>query len=158
RRPAARQARPRRGHRPPAAATRCAGPDGRALQGRRDLERGAAARFRGARMSAVPTIASPLLSALPGVRHAFFTRQGGVSEGVYASLNVGRGSGDEPDRVAENRARAAAALALPAEALSTCYQIHSAQAVVADAPLGLARPQGDAVATRTPGVLCGALA
>jgi len=109
-------------------------------------------------MSAVPTIASPLLSALPGVRHAFFTRQGGVSEGVYASLNVGRGSGDEPDRVAENRARAAAALALPAEALSTCYQIHSAQAVVADAPLGLARPQGDAVATRTPGVLCGALA
>ena len=45
-------------------------------------------------MSEVPTIVSPLLAELPGVRHAFFTRQGGVSEGVFASLNTGRGSGD----------------------------------------------------------------
>ena len=61
-------------------------------------------------MSDVPMLTSPLLAALPGVRHAFFTRQGGVSEGVYASLNVGRGSGDDPAHVAENRRRAAGAL------------------------------------------------
>lgn len=109
-------------------------------------------------MSEVPVIASPLLATLPGVRHAFFTRQGGVSEGLYASLNVGRGSGDDPGHVAENRARAAAALGRTTRELSTCYQIHSAHPIVTDAPLGDARPEGDAVVTRTPGVLCGALA
>lgn len=109
-------------------------------------------------MSEVPTIVSPLLVELPGVRHAFFTRQGGVSQGVFASLNTGRGSGDDAAAVAENRARAAAALGRTAAELSTCYQIHSASPVVVDAPLGEARPEGDAVVTRTPGVLCGALA
>ena len=109
-------------------------------------------------MSEVPTIVSPLLAELPGVRHAFFTRQGGVSAGLFASLNVGRGSGDDPVAVAENRARAAAALGRTASQLSTCYQIHSARPVVVGAPLGDARPEGDAVVTRTPGVLCGALA
>jgi hypothetical protein len=92
------------------------------------------------------------------VRHAFFTRQGGVSEGLFASLNTGRGSGDHLAHVAENRARAAATLSRAASALSTCYQIHSARPVVVDAPLGEARPEGDAVVTRTSGVLCGALA
>lgn len=109
-------------------------------------------------MTDVPIIVSPLLSELPGVRHAFFTRQGGVSEGVFASLNTGRGSGDDLAHVAENRARAAAALGRTAAELSTCYQIHSACPVIADAPLGEARPEGDAVVTRTPGVLCSALA
>ena len=109
-------------------------------------------------MSEVPTIVSPLLAELPGVRHAFFTRQGGVSQGVFASLNTGRGSGDDAAAVAENRARAAAALGRTADQLSTCYQIHSAHPVVLDAPLGEARPEGDAVVTATPGVLCGALA
>jgi hypothetical protein len=106
----------------------------------------------------VPTIVSPLLAELSGVRHAFFTRQGGVSEGVFASLNTGRGSGDDAGAVAENRARAAAALGRAPADLSTCYQIHSARPVVVDEPLGEARPEGDAVVTRTPGVLCGALA
>jgi len=109
-------------------------------------------------MTEVPTLVSPLLAELPGVRHAFFTRQGGVSEGLFASLNVGRGSGDDPADVAENRARAAAALGRTAAQLSTCYQIHSARPVVTDVPLGDARPQGDAVVTATLGVLCGALA
>jgi purine-nucleoside/S-methyl-5'-thioadenosine phosphorylase / adenosine deaminase len=109
-------------------------------------------------MTDVPIIASPLLSELPGVRHAFFTRQGGVSEGLFASLNTGRGSGDDPAHVAENRARAAAGLGRTAVELSTCYQIHSARPVVVDAPLGEARPEGDAVVTRAPGLLCGALA
>ena len=54
------------------------------------------------------------LNDLPGVRHAFFTREGGVSEGLYASLNCGLGSNDEADRVAENRRRALAALDLEA--------------------------------------------
>jgi hypothetical protein len=109
-------------------------------------------------MSEVPTIASPLLGGLTGVRHAFFTRQGGVSKGVFASLNTGRGSGDDAAAVAENRTRAAAALGRTAAELSTCYQIHSARPIVAHAPLGDARPEGDAVVTRAPGVLCGALA
>ena len=56
------------------------------------------------------TLKSALLDEIPGVRHAFFTRQGGVSEGVYDSLNVGVGSKDDPEAVQENRARAAAAL------------------------------------------------
>ena len=102
-------------------------------------------------------ITSPLLD-LPGVRHAFFTRAGGVSTGIYESLNVGRGSGDEPADVTENRRRAAEHFGLPARALSTCYQVHSATARVADRPWGDERPQGDAVVTATPGVLCGALA
>ena len=58
-------------------------------------------------MSALPVITSSLLD-LPGVRHAFFTRRGGVSDGIYASLNVGLGSGDDPAAVQENRRRCAA--------------------------------------------------
>jgi YfiH family protein len=109
-------------------------------------------------MSATPTLTSALLADLPGVRHAFFTRQGGVSQGLFDSLNVGVGSGDDPARVAENRRRAAAALGADVSALATCYQIHSAVAVVAEAPFGEPRPQADAVVTRTPGLICGALA
>jgi YfiH family protein len=106
----------------------------------------------------VPVLTSPLLAGLPGVRHGFFTRQGGVSEDLFDSLNVGLGSGDDPARVAENRARAAAALGGGAETLATCYQVHSASAVIADAPFRRERPQADAVVTRSPGVICGALA
>ena len=58
-------------------------------------------------MSDVPFLTSPLLAALPGVRHAFFTRNGGVSKGIYTSLNLGRGSRDDPAAVEINRARAA---------------------------------------------------
>ncbi len=108
-------------------------------------------------MTALPVRTSPLLD-LPGVRHAFFTRQGGVSRGLYDSLNVGRGSSDEAADVAENRRRCAGHFGLPDEALSTCYQIHSDTALVTDRGWGAERPQGDAVVSRTPGVLCGALA
>ncbi len=108
-------------------------------------------------MTALPGLTSPLLN-LPGIRHAFFTRAGGVSTGIYSSLNVGRGSGDDPADVTENRRRAAAHFGLPAPALSTAYQIHSATPLVADQPWGDERPQGDAVVSATPGVLCGALA
>lgn len=105
----------------------------------------------------IPVLTSTRLGELSGVRHAFFTRQGGVSQGVYASLNVGVGSRDDPAVVAENRARAAAAFGAGPEALLTCYQIHSAVAVTADGPWP-DRPEADAVVTETPGLVCGALA
>ena len=105
----------------------------------------------------VPVLTSTRLRELKGVRHAFFTRQGGVSQGVYASLNVGVGSRDDPAAVRENRARTAAVFDAGPEALLTCYQIHSAVAVIADGPWA-ARPEADAVVTATPGLVCGALA
>ena len=105
----------------------------------------------------VPTIQSPLLAALPGVRHAFFTRRGGVSTGVYESLNTGPGSDDDPEAVQENRARAAAVFGVGPGRLLTAYQIHSAEVVTADAPW-TERPRADGVVTATPGLVCGALA
>jgi len=106
-------------------------------------------------MSALPVITSPLLD-LPGVRHAFFSRQGGVSQGIYESLNVGLGSNDNPDAVIENRRRAAAHLG--ADEIVTAYQVHSATALVADGAWPAGPPQADAVVSATAGVVCGALA
>ncbi|PPD43388.1 MAG: polyphenol oxidase [Methylocystis sp.] len=86
---------------------------------------------------------------LPGVRHAFFTREGGVSEGVYGSLNGGVGSKDAPERVAENRARMAARVGVPAERLLVPFQIHSADALTVDAPWAPdERPRCDGLVTR----------
>ncbi len=91
------------------------------------------------------------LQNLPRIRHAFFTREGGVSQGLYASLNGGVGSSDAPDHVAENRARMAAAMGVGPERLLSLYQIHSPEVVVADVPWsGDQRPRADAVVTRTP--------
>jgi YfiH family protein len=103
----------------------------------------------------LPVIISPLLD-VAGVRHAFFTRQGGVSTGIYASLNVGIGSKDDPDAVRENRRRAAAHFG--ADEIVTAYQVHSATALVADGPWPAGPPQADAVVSATAGVVCGALA
>jgi YfiH family protein len=87
---------------------------------------------------------------LPGLRHAFFTREGGVSGGLYASLNGGVGSRDQGSHVAENRARMAAALAVEPNRLLTAYQIHSPDVVVADEPwVAEGRPRADAIVTRT---------
>jgi YfiH family protein len=101
---------------------------------------------------------SGLLAAVAGVEHGFFTRHGGVSEGLYDSLNVGLGSGDAVGAVVENRRRAAAALGAGEHALATCYQIHSAVVRVSEQPWARQRPQGDGVVTRRPGIVCGALA
>jgi YfiH family protein len=99
-------------------------------------------------------IRSSVLAALSGIRHAFFTREGGVSKGVYASLNAGQGSRDDPDRVAENRKRMAQALECPA--LVTAFQTHSTTAVVATQPWTRANaPRADAVVTGTPGIAVG---
>ncbi|HEY3697616.1 peptidoglycan editing factor PgeF [Phenylobacterium sp.] len=107
-------------------------------------------------MSALPAITSPLLDQ-PGVRHAFFTREGGVSEGIYASLNLGLGSRDDPGRVLQNRRRAAAHFGLAPTQLLTAYQVHSPDAVIADGPW-TEQPHADGVVTATPGLVCGALA
>ena len=103
-------------------------------------------------------LASPLLAGLPGVRHAFFTRRGGVSTGIYSSLNVGLGSGDKPQDIAENRRRAAAVFDRGADALNACHQIHSATAVIAHGGWSGGRPKADAVVTAVPGLICCALA
>jgi YfiH family protein len=100
-------------------------------------------------------IQAPTL-ALSGIRHAFFTRKGGVSGGVYSSLNAGIGSRDDAGHVAENRARMAAALNVAPHRLLTAYQIHSPQVVVAEAPWPIeARPRADAIVTRTAGLAIG---
>jgi YfiH family protein len=94
--------------------------------------------------------------ACPGIRHGFFTRQGGVSTGLYASLNGGTGSRDNVANVAENRARMAAALAVAPDRLLTAYQIHSANAVVIETPWTAdTRPRADAIVTRTRGLAVG---
>jgi YfiH family protein len=97
-----------------------------------------------------------VLAVLPGIRHAFFTRSGGVSEGVYTSLNGGVGSKDAPEHVAENRARMALALGVEAERFLTPYQIHSPDVVIADQPWSAqARPRADAMVTRQPQLAIG---
>jgi purine-nucleoside/S-methyl-5'-thioadenosine phosphorylase / adenosine deaminase len=94
--------------------------------------------------------------ALPGIRHAFFTREGGVSAGLYATLNGGVGSQDAPANVVENRARMAAALGVTPDRLLTAYQIHSPHVVIAEAPWPHAqRPRADAIVTRVRGLAIG---
>jgi YfiH family protein len=86
---------------------------------------------------------------LTGIRHAFFTRSGGVSGGLYASLNGGTGSKDDAAHVAENRARMAGALGVEPRRFLTLYQIHSPNVVVAEAPWTAdERPRADAIVTR----------
>lgn len=101
-------------------------------------------------------VISPLLSTLPGVRHAFFTREGGVSQGIYASLNGGLGSSDNPDHVRENRRRMAQTLDVAPERFLTVFQIHSPDVAVATAPWQEeTRPRADAMVTKTPGLALG---
>jgi YfiH family protein len=98
-------------------------------------------------------IHAPMLSALAGIRHAFFTRKGGVSDGLYKSLNTGIGSNDAPANVAANRARIAEAVGVQPDCLLTCYQIHSPQVVTATKPWPAdARPRADAIVTCVAGL------
>lgn len=104
-------------------------------------------------------VLSPVLSpalTVAGIRHAFFTREGGVSTGVYAGLNGGIGSSDLPEHVAENRARMAGYLDVPAENLLSLYQIHSPTALtVTEIWDRTHRPQADAMVTVKPGIALG---
>src|SRR5262245_7197404 len=95
---------------------------------------------------APPALIAPKL----GIPHAFFGRRGGVSTGVYASLNAGAGSRDAPEAVAENRKRIAAAFDLAPQRLVGAHQVHSSIVHVVTGPWPGARPEGDALVTTTP--------
>ena len=97
-------------------------------------------------------VEAPELATYPNIRHAFFTREGGVSEGIYASLNGGLGSSDDPEKVRENRRRMAAELEVAPEALVSVHQVHSADAVIVEKPWEGQRPKADGMATAVPGI------
>ena len=98
------------------------------------------------------------LESCDGIRHGFFTRQGGVSSGVYASLNCGPGSRDDAANVAENRARVAEILGVKPDRLLSLSQQHSAEALTVKKPWDAAKqPQADAMVTATPGLALGVL-
>ena len=94
----------------------------------------------------------------PHVRHGFFTREGGVSEGLFASLNCSTGSGDDPAKVAENKRRACAALGLAPDRLVTGYQVHGNAVAVVEQPWRYEdRPKADGLVTRQRGIALGIL-
>src|SRR3981081_4161552 len=99
------------------------------------------------------------LAALPGIRHAFFTREGGVSQGIYASLNGGGREGGARGAWGGRAGRTggvAAAVGAASEALLSAYQIHAPDVVVAERPWGPdARPRADAIVTCVPGLAIG---
>jgi len=97
-------------------------------------------------------LSSPVLS------HGFFTRQGGVSSGIFSSLNCGLGSGDDKDNVGKNRGLVARKLKVAPSHLLTAYQVHSPEAVAVSDPWeGPDRPRADGLVTRTPGLAIGVL-
>jgi len=104
------------------------------------------------------TFGSSLLAAIPGLRHAFFTREGGVSGGIYEGLNGGLGSRDDPAHVVENRRRMAELMGVMPEQFVSVHQVHSPDAVVATGPWPGDRPRADALVTRTEGVAIGVTA
>ena len=105
-----------------------------------------------------PPLRSNLLSEAVGLRHGFFSRRGGVSDGLYNSLNCGFGSSDNPANVTKNRARALMALGTQPGNLVTAYQVHSPIAVCVKRPWkGDKAPKADALVTDQPGVTLGIL-
>lgn len=97
---------------------------------------------------------APSLDALTasGIRHGFFTREGGVSEGIFRGLNVGRGSSDRRENIEENRHRVTKWLGVASENLRVPHQIHSADAVIAEDLPARERPKADAIVTARPGI------
>jgi len=95
---------------------------------------------------------------LPGITHGFFGRQGGVSSGIFESLNTGLGSEDDPDNVMENRERIATALGTSNTKILSLWQIHSREVMIVDQPYNLSeRPKADGLVTKTPGMALSAL-
>lgn len=101
--------------------------------------------------TALSPITSPMLSD-NNIVHGFFTRQGGVSTGIYQGLNVGNGSNDERALVEENRRRAALHLGVVSSRLINPWQVHSPDVVIVDAPFNGERPKADGIVTATPGL------
>lgn len=98
------------------------------------------------------------LNELPNIRHAFFSRAGGISGGLFTSLNCGFGSGDDVTKVAENQSRAMNRIDLTGDRLVTAYQVHSKRvALVEDVWARDDRPEADGLVTRTPGIALGIL-
>jgi YfiH family protein len=93
---------------------------------------------------------------LPNIAHGFFTREGGFSTGIFASMNAGLGSGDDIEAVKKNRAKAALALGVAADHLVSGYQVHGTDVAVVNGPLA-ERPKVDALVTNTPRVALGVL-
>jgi polyphenol oxidase len=106
-----------------------------------------------------PIQSQPLAAAtLSGrIAHGFFTREGGVSDGLYRGLNVGLGSQDIADNILENRSRVASWFGQPLEKLATVHQIHSPDIAIIDENYDGTRPQADALVTATPGIILGVL-
>ena len=103
-------------------------------------------------------ITSQALNGKSRVRHGFFTREGGVSDGLFSSLNCGFGSGDNPDHITANRSLAMRRLGLEGDDLVTLFQVHSADVVVVDKPWKPGQaPRADAAVTRRPGIALGIL-
>ena len=98
---------------------------------------------------------SELLSTNAGIDHAFFTRDGGVSSGLYRGLNAGIGSKDDTARVLQNRALAMATFGVGEADLATPWQVHSAEAILVDRPFKGERPRVDGIVTATPGLAVG---
>ena len=93
-----------------------------------------------------------------GIAHGFFGREGGVSEGQYASLNVGQGSQDQSENITENRSRVATALGTTEDKLLSLSQIHSTEVLIVDAPFNGTLPKADGLVTKTPNLAISALA
>src|SRR5438270_1167984 len=105
-------------------------------------------------------IQAPLLAGLDGITHRFFTRRGGVSSGLYSSLNCGYGSGDSPDNVRENRRRAAESFGRAETDLLTLYQIHSTEVLTVrdERWTSPGAPKADALITDRPDVVLAVMA
>lgn len=111
-------------------------------------------------MSKLPEpVLSQALNQGTGVRHGFFSRHGGVSSGIFSSLNCGNGSQDEAANVAENRARAARTLGVEPGNLVTAYQSHGNTVAIVETPWGRGEePRVDGIVTKQPGIALGILA
>jgi YfiH family protein len=105
-------------------------------------------------------IQSALLKEATGnaIVHGYFTRQGGISDGIYRGLNVGLGSNDDKEKVQENRRRVASWFELPVTRLATVHQVHSPDVVIVDRDYDGSRPAADAMVTAAPGIALGVLA
>jgi polyphenol oxidase len=106
----------------------------------------------------LPVIQAKSLATIPMIDHAFFTRQGGVSTGIYNSLNCGFGSGDKEENVSENRRRASEKLGVVAPSLVSVYQVHGTNVVTVEEPWDRhSAPKADGMVTRQTGLALGIL-
>ena len=107
-------------------------------------------------MTKIPHVLAPRLAGMSGIKHGFFGRQGGTSEGIYDSLNLGIGSDDKPKAVMRNRRLVSDLIGTrEVDHMLSCYQVHSDRAILATMPWGPDRPQADGMVTNLPGIaLC----